>query len=709
MKLKKGVFKMCHNFRYSDDTDFKTKVAVINEELSTIKHEGYDGIVTNAAFADGYLKNSENMMLLEETVRICDKIGLRVWIYDEKYYPSGAAGTMTLENCPDSEAKALASVYRVLKPQESAVIPLPHGHLEAVAAFALFFEDDTVTEEDMQKGYVRIPLSENGFRFENRSEKNMLCLAFFTKNAFDGTHCQHNAAVVRKYVDIGDPAVCDSFIENTYKPYIQLLKKYLKSGRIESFFFDEPSFMGVYFNLKKQPRQVAHLADPDVPLWAMVNWSKDLPKKFEKMFGYSLIDNLPRLFVGCDEKDKSVRCDFYSLLSSVAGENFFKPLADFCTENDTKSAGHLLLEERITDHPKFAGNFFTLLKNQHIPGMDMLDSLPERVRAKAFTPLLVSSVSRMYAEGNVIDEVSPHFQIKFGVKLDNLQIFNALVMQYCLGANIFCSYYDFYISSHPLVDLTETGETVLAAFKRTIDYVEQDKAPLAVIHYPIEAVNRNTTTPVDVARVFDSALNESLIPYPIDINNMENESPKSLINDSCYREAKEIEKSMENCMNELLDKQISMMFCDTESISRIGSPELFVIPEQEPPVSLIAQIPQLMQKGCTVVVLTGNGKYADYYKNLKDEVVLLNNTRELDKFLVNREIGFTKGETKGVVALSDGKKTLFVNSDNAPKTITVQAITNAVTDCFTLKSVDFEISEGKSVFTLAPYGIYLAE
>ena len=99
MKLKKGVFKMCHNFRYSDDTDFKTKVAVINEELSTIKHEGYDGIVTNAAFADGYLKNSENMMLLEETVRICDKIGLRVWIYDEKYYPSGAAGTMTLENC----------------------------------------------------------------------------------------------------------------------------------------------------------------------------------------------------------------------------------------------------------------------------------------------------------------------------------------------------------------------------------------------------------------------------------------------------------------------------------------------------------------------------------------------------------------------------------------------------------------------------------
>ena len=706
MKLKNGVFRMCHDFCYGDDADLETKAAVIRAELEKSKKDGFDGIVTNAPFDNGYLSNPDNLLILRETVSLCKELGLRVWIYDEKRYPSGAAGTLTLGERPDAQAKALAAVYRVLAPGESTVIALPHGHLGAVAAFGFFFDGKTVPEEALRNEPMRAPLTENGFEFENDSEKNLLCLAFFTKHAFEGTHCQHNAAVMRRYIDIADPAAAECFINNTYAPYVRELGKYFADGTVEAFFFDEPSFMGAYFNLKKQPRQITHLADPELPLWASVSWSRDLPEKFEERFGYSLTDRLPSLFVGSSKKDKAARRDFYTLLSELAEKNFFRPVAEFCCANGARSSGHLLLEERITDHPRFAGDFFTLLRNQHVPGMDMLDSLPERVRSKASTPLLISSVSRIYADGDVMDEVSAHFQLKFGVNITAIHVFNSLVMQYCLGANIFHSYYG---PDSPLFEKTPAGDTVLRAFKRTIALVGQTKAPKAVVHYPIEAVNADTSTPVDTARVFDSSLNEAVVPYPIDRRDIGGEPPEPLIPDPCFEEAKRIEKSAEDCMNALLDRQIPLTFCGTEEIGRLGSPELFIVPAQEPPKRLVALLDELSRKGCAVIALTDSGRYAGYYENLKDTVVLLDGKKELEAYLENRGISFTDGDTKGVVALSDGKKTLFVNSENVSKRFSVKKALSSLTNCFSLAPVDFESKDGKSTFMLEPYAVFLAE
>ncbi|MBQ9545542.1 MAG: hypothetical protein IJV00_10500 [Clostridia bacterium] len=709
MKLKKGFFKMCHKYPYSCDADISVKTAVIRSELEKYKSEGYDGIVTNAAFDGGYILDPENMLLLKEAVKFCKEIGLRVWIYDEKYYPSGAAGTLTLKAVPEAEAKALAAVYKVLKPGERTFIPLPRGHIEALAAFGFFFEGNALTEKELAQTPVRITEKENGFEFYNGSEKNLLCLAFFTKPAFEGTHCQHNAAAVRRYIDIADPAAAKRFIDNTYRPYYDLLKEYFDDGTVEAFFFDEPSFMATYFNILKKPREITHLPDPSLPLWASVHWTRALPEKFEERFGYDLKNELFRLFVGGSPRDRKVRRDYYELLTLLAEENFFKPIASFCEEHSVFSSGHLLLEERITDHPRFEGNYFTLLRNQHIPGMDMLDSLPERVRAKAFTPLLLSSVSRLYADGDVMDEVSAHFQNKFGTKFTPKQLFNSLVMQYCLGANIFHSYYDLNVPSSPLLDKTGSGESVIAAFKRTVAQVGQEKEPEAVIHYPIEAINSVTTSPPDAARVFDSTLNESLLRYPIDRGEIGKEPPERLIADPCYDESKRIEKSADDCMNALLDRQIPPGFCDTGSVERLKNPGLFIIPAQDPPEELIENLRSLVDRGFEVIALTDGAKFRDRYEKVKDRITLLDGADKLGKYLDEKAIGFTEGETKGVVALSDGKKTLFVNSENAEKKILVKTKLFSLTDCFTLAKVGFENDGEKSLFTLEPYGVYIAE
>ena len=119
MKLTNGILKIVHGFNYAPDASFEKKCAVMRETLTDLKEKGYDGIVTNVdiavAYADaaanpgtenGYLRSEESWNVLVKRMDICRELGLRVWIYDEEGYPSGAAGTLTLDARPDLEALA---------------------------------------------------------------------------------------------------------------------------------------------------------------------------------------------------------------------------------------------------------------------------------------------------------------------------------------------------------------------------------------------------------------------------------------------------------------------------------------------------------------------------------------------------------------------------------------------------------------------------
>ncbi len=710
MILSKGIFKIMHAFPYSDDASYETKCEVIKSTLKDLKQKGYDGIVSNVDYTEGYLENQDNWKLMEEKARLCEELGIRLWIYDEKGYPSGAAGIYTLKQHPEIEAVALAAVYKVLKPGESEAITLPLGHLKSIGAFGFYFEGDFVTNEALCQEPIRVPYSEDGYVFENKTDKNLLCLAFFTKPAFEGTHSQHNAASERRYIDIGNSLSGKAFIENTYRPYNEKLKKYIKNGTIEAFFADESSYQAVYFNIKKKPRTTTHLINENIPLWAMVNWSNDLPESFSAKYGYNIEDNLPSLFLGNCEKDRQVRRDFYILLTELAQNHFFMPISDFCKENGTRFSGHILLEERITDHPRYQGNFFSLLKNMQVPGMDMLDSLPEKVWKKAVTPILASSVSRLYANGDVMDEVSAHFQNKFDIKVSEQQLFNSLVMQYSLGANIFTSYYD--EAKDAILKQIPTGETVLTATKRVINLIDQNRMPTVAVHYPIEDVMANTTSPVDIAKIFNSTLSEFNIPYPIDRDDLDKtDLPAPIIANDSYPISKQIEKSMEDCMFALLDKQIPFMFCDTQSVEILNekSPELFIVPAQTPSKELLEKITYLENSGCKIIVLTDNGKYTDYYSGISSNIAFINNATELTDLLYEKKLVKTAGETDGVAALWSDSKLLLVNSDNFEKEFVLEGTVASVTDCYLGESVSFKTDNGQTRLSLSPYGVFLVQ
>jgi hypothetical protein len=93
-------------------------------------------------------------------------------------------------------------------------------------------------------------------------------------------------------------------------------------------------------------------------------------------------------------------------MSDLYEQAYFAQLSDYCAQVGLNFSGHILLEDDLPLHVMFEGNFFSLLRHMHTPGIDMLWSTPEKLWQYAFTPLLVRSIADVYGRGHVMDEVA---------------------------------------------------------------------------------------------------------------------------------------------------------------------------------------------------------------------------------------------------------------------------------------------------------------
>ena len=183
------------DFGFKPEDSYEEKCRCVRARMEELKAKGYGGIVTNVAFQN-YLEDADEWKLMKLKAELCKELGMRMWLYDEDAYPSGAAGTHTLDENPDFEARGLVVVANVLAPGETLVQALPHGHEKLVGAVCYTMEGDVPCDEDLLDPVAR-PSGEP-VRFVNETEKKMLCLAFYQKHLYEGTHAQNNVAYHRR-------------------------------------------------------------------------------------------------------------------------------------------------------------------------------------------------------------------------------------------------------------------------------------------------------------------------------------------------------------------------------------------------------------------------------------------------------------------------------------------------------------------------------
>ena len=187
------------------------------------------------------------------------------------------------------------------------------------------------------------------------------------------------------YTDMLNKKATETFIKYTHQIYKDRVGQYF-GNVIKGFFVDEPGF---YNNL-----QLIDIGDD-----GSVPWTDEFPDYFLKRNGYDIWEKLPHLWDVIDESSSQIRIDYYETLCDMYKENYLDVLRKFCEDNNMLLIGHVHYEEFLHYHIATQGNFMRALESLSIPGVDRIDTNPEKITEK-----YASSVGHTTGSKRVLSE-----------------------------------------------------------------------------------------------------------------------------------------------------------------------------------------------------------------------------------------------------------------------------------------------------------------
>jgi len=394
--------------------------------INRFRAQDFGGVVCNVSF-DQYLESDAKWLAFVRAVNEAKKAGFAMWLYDERGYPSGNAGGITLRDHPEWEARGL-----LVNDTESngglVTLEVPPGKLVLAGAFAVHNGNIDITKKVVLTDHIR-----EGKLSWQAPAGHWHAMAMTENRLYEGTHAEGNLHAKIPYINLLMPEPTARFIDVTYGEYVKHLGDDL-SKYFMATFTDEPSLMSLF--LRRMP-------------YRPLPWASNLPTEFRKRRGYNL-DNkiLPALVVDAGSAGKKIRYDFWQTVGELVSENYFGQIQTYCRKHGVPSGGHLLAEEGIVGHVPLYGDFFRCIRKLDAPSIDCLTSIPPEV--PWFVARLLSSVSELEGQPLVMSETSDHSQRyrPAGDKRPKRVVTEAEIRGTCnrlivAGVNCITSYYSF--------------------------------------------------------------------------------------------------------------------------------------------------------------------------------------------------------------------------------------------------------------------------
>ena len=416
----------------------------ITSRLSRLKSLGFGGVVINVAF-DQYMEDETAWDRFLFAFDEADRLGLRIWIYDEQYYPSGLAGGLTLREHPEWEAQALSCVTRDTDGAQPPVrIQSPYGHGSLKFAFAVPKDEKGALLFSGTMDLSRFQSVGGGLAWQAPKGQSFRVYAFFLRTQYEGSYVCHDLRTASRPPCAMNPAATEYFLRLTLGEYEKRLGKE-RTEKVEAFFTDEPGLTGytpwtegrVPGETPYPSKAILEIPDLKIPIYPFLPWSAAIEKNMENRFSM-----LPRLFEGQDGQAEQLREEFWRMIPDAVDAGWSRPYHQWAEKMGVQYSGHFRSVRRIEDHPVICGDLLRALGQMHIPGTDRLDSLPE-TRQQHNDAKLASSAARHYGRKDVMNEISHMYNSKDPLTLPMMCCTAA--QQYARGVTVFASYYDEHI------------------------------------------------------------------------------------------------------------------------------------------------------------------------------------------------------------------------------------------------------------------------
>ncbi len=589
--------------------------------LDSLKKYGYGGVVSNVGFTN-YLQDESEWQLFLSYLRKCKELGMDFWLYDEKGYPSGKAGGLTLKDNPEYETTGV--VCKRTEGNGTITHDMPSGpRYDAIPIFVCaapvrnglydFSQQIDLTalsKKDQHKLIWSAP-----------DKKDWGILSFHTRRMYEGTHIVTNISDPLPYINIIDRAAVGRFIAVTHNEYKKRAPEEM-DGYIHAVFTDEPSLMTSYLQ-------------DDESILPAIPWSRTFRDKFKEVYGYDIVPVLPFLFEDGGKETVYKRLDFWSFVSSLIEENYYGQIQDWCRANGPAASGHALLEESLYWHAVYEGNLYRDLRKMDLPALDMLTSDPMALARSTQIPVpkFVSSVTHMSGLWENMSETSSHQQRAANIPVSFNMRLATIGYQYALGLTRVTSYYGYNEFSNgerkAFNDYIGRLGLVLTQGKHVAD---------VAVYYPIQTMwgsltptRKTTWEPPDPRRTETAPpfvkseelyLTSHIIPYSADLP-----------------DARRVDAAFGEVSRELLASQTDFDYLDDQAITEsiVFNNKLIIAGESF---------------GCILLPETRIIPLATYQK-IADFV---DKGGKLVVFGQFPELGLTPDETRRVISLSDKLK-----------------------------------------------------
>lgn len=352
--------------------------------ITSLISQGFGGMACNVSF-HGYVESEPKWQSFVSGVKKAKEAGMSLWLYDERGYPSGTAGGITLRGHPEWEARGLL-IAEATSEGGRVDIELPPGKLRMAWAFPV---SDTGLNGD---GKTDLAEQVANRKLSWEAPAGRWHVMVVTEDAlYDGTHAAVSLHDKLHYINLLMPEPTARFIEVTHAQYAKRLGHDLGPYFVSTF-TDEPSLMSRFF--QAMPYRV-------------LPWSANLPVEFQRRRGYALEPAIPALIADTDGCQKT-RHDFWLTVGELVSENYFGQIQGWCRQHGLASGGHLLLEEPIVDHVALYGDFFRCVRRLSAPSIDCLTSIPAHVPWQIAR--LISSAAELNGSTVTMCETSDHVQ-----------------------------------------------------------------------------------------------------------------------------------------------------------------------------------------------------------------------------------------------------------------------------------------------------------
>lgn len=346
---------------------------LIREELSKIRECGIEAVCVEARPHDEFCKDGW-WHDLGIVVNEAKKHDMKIWILDDKHFPTGYANGLIKEKYPERKKVYIASSKADIYGKSKLITLNVRRMLKpSIGYWEIGKKAD---EEERCKNKLLAVLAVKCAENMEVHEESINLMEYFdgenvTFQIPDGAWRIYVIYTTRtdggddSYINLIDKQSAYTQIEAVYEPHYEHLKD--EFGKtIAGFFSDEPQFGNtseMCYDAKVGKKRM------------QLPWSDELQDMFLRKYGEDYVRFLPYLFENTEEQNMGIqiRFDYMDFVSSLYRRNFSNVLGTWCEDHGVEYIGHVVEDNGL--HSRLgmgAAHYFRAMEGQHMAGIDCI-------------------------------------------------------------------------------------------------------------------------------------------------------------------------------------------------------------------------------------------------------------------------------------------------------------------------------------------------